>query len=69
MKKLKYFFVAVLLIMVVIIYINYPKLNILSGYSAKSMASSVFVANRSVELTDSTDNNFSPVNLAKDVVI
>lgn len=68
MKKLKYLFYLVLVVLVVVIYVNYPKLNILSGYSAKSMASSVFVAKRGVALTDSTDNNFSPVNLAKDFV-
>ncbi len=48
--------------------VNYPKLNILSGYSAKNTASSVFVANRSLAFTDKTDNNFAPVNLADDEV-
>jgi hypothetical protein len=47
---------------------NYPKLNILAGYSAKYTASSVFLANRSLALTDSTDTNFSPVHLASDMI-
>ncbi len=47
---------------------NYPKLNILAGYSAKNTASSVFLANRSLALTDSTDTNFSPVHLASDTI-
>ena len=47
---------------------NYPKLNILAGYSAKHTASSVFLANRSLALTDSTDTNFSPVHLASDTI-
>lgn len=47
---------------------NYPKLTILSGYSAKNMASSVFIGNRSVEFTDINDNNFAPVHLAEDEV-
>ena len=47
---------------------NYPKLNILAGYSAKYTASSVFLANRSLALTDSTDTNFSPVYLASDSI-
>ncbi len=51
-----------------IVIINYPKLNIISGYSAKSMSSSVFLAERTLAFTDSTDNNFSPVNLAADHV-
>ena len=48
--------------------INYPKLNIIAGYSAKNTASSVFLGNRSLSFTDSTDNSFSPVNLAFNIV-
>lgn len=48
--------------------INYPKLNIISGFSAKSTSSSVFLAERSLIFTDSTDNNFSPINLATDKI-
>ena len=48
------------------IIINYPKLNIISGYSAKNTCSSVFLANRSLAFTDATDNNFSPINIASD---
>ena len=40
----------------------------LAGYSAKNTASSVFLGERSLAFTDSTDNNFSPVNLATDKV-
>ena len=47
---------------------NYPKLNILAGYSAKNTASSVFLANRSLAFTDSTDTNFSSVYLASDKI-
>ncbi|QOD59841.1 serine hydrolase [Polaribacter haliotis] len=54
-------------ILIAVIY-NYPKLNMLSGYSAKNTASSVFLGKRTLQLTDSTDNNFSPVNLATDRV-
>ncbi len=48
--------------------LNYPKLTILTGYSAKHMNSSVFVAERSIEFTDTKDNNFTPVHLADDEV-
>ncbi len=48
--------------------LNYPKLAIITGYSAKNMNSSVFIGNRSMEFTDTYDNNFAPVNLADDVV-
>ena len=47
---------------------NYPKLNILAGYSAKNTASSVFLGKWTLEFTDRTDNNFSPVDLASDKV-
>ena len=57
----------VITVTIAVIY-NYPKLNILAGYSAKNTASSVFVAKRSLEFTDKTDNNFSPVNLADDYI-
>ena len=50
------------------IMINYPKLNIISGYSAKNTCSSVFLANRSLAFTDATDNNFSPINIASDQI-
>jgi CubicO group peptidase (beta-lactamase class C family) len=40
----------------------------IAGYSAKNMASSVYVADRNAAFTDKTDNNFSPINLAEDVV-
>lgn len=68
MKKLKYILLALVAIIGIAVWLNYPKLNIMSGYSAKSMASSVFVANRSAEFTDETDNNFSPINIAEDEI-
>lgn len=65
-------FKRILLLLVVFITIaviyNYPKLNILAGYSAKNTASSVFIAERTLDYTDKTDNNFSPINLADDTI-
>ncbi len=62
----------VLLFLIIVICIagvvNYPKLTILTGYSAKHMNSSVFIGERSVEFTDTEDNNFAPVHLADDEV-
>ncbi len=51
-----------------VVYNQYPRLNILAGYSAKNMSSSVFLAGRSFQFTDSNDNAFSPVNLAADEI-
>ncbi|ALU75885.1 serine hydrolase [Tenacibaculum dicentrarchi] len=52
----------------ILVYLNYPKLNILAGYSAKNTASSIFLAGRSLEFTDKNDNNFSPINLTSDEI-
>lgn len=67
-KLLKYSLLVVILAAVYIVYSNYPRLNIITGYSAKNMSSSVFLAGRSLEITDAQDNNFSPINIAEDKV-
>lgn len=68
MKILKRVLLLLAITIIAIVIYNYPKLNILAGYSAKNMASSVFIADRTLEFTDTTDNNFSPVNLADDLI-
>jgi CubicO group peptidase (beta-lactamase class C family) len=68
MKVSKRIFLFLSLIIIITVISNYPKLNILAGYSAKNTGSSVFLGERSLAFTDSTDNNFSPVNLATDKV-
>ncbi len=67
-KSLKYGVLIIILGLVYVVYSQYPRLNILSGYSAKNMSSSVFVAGRDADFTDKTDNNFTPVNIADDEV-
>ncbi len=65
MKKLIIILTSiVILTLITFVYLNYPKLNLLSGYSAKYMNSSVFLAGRTADFTNKTDLNFSPVNLA-----
>ena len=68
MKILKRSLLLLLTIVILLVVFNYPKLNIIAGYSAKSMNSSVFLANRTTTFTDSTDNNFSPIHLGTDKV-
>ncbi|KOY51812.1 serine hydrolase domain-containing protein [Polaribacter dokdonensis] len=68
MKILKRILLLLSIILTVVVFINYPKLNMLSGYAAKNTASSVFVAERNLDFTNNTDNNFSPVNLATNTV-
>lgn len=68
MKNFKRLLLLIVVALAIVIYLNYPKLNILSGYSAKYMNSSIFVANRTASFTDTNDLEFSPVNLASDAV-
>ena len=68
MKILKRLLLLTRTILLLILIINYPKLNILAGYSAKNTASSVFLGERSLSFTNTTDNNFSPVNLATNAI-
>ncbi|WP_172830866.1 serine hydrolase [Polaribacter sp. KT 15] len=68
MKFLKRTLLLLTVILIIAVIYNYPKLNILAGYSAKNTASSVYLGKRTLEFTDTTDNNFSPVNLATDKV-
>ena len=67
-KLLKYSLLLLVLATIYVVYTNYPRLNIISGYSAKNMSSSVFLAERTLEITDTQDNNFSPINIAEDNV-
>lgn len=56
--------VLVVLVLGFIVYINYPKLNIITGFSAKNVCSCIFEADRSLETVEMGDNNFEPVNYA-----
>ena len=48
-----------------VLYTQYPKLNIIAGYAAKSMGTNVFYANRSEQSVQNKDHNVPPVRLAK----
>ncbi|MBP2831139.1 serine hydrolase [Aquimarina sp. U1-2] len=61
-------FLILLGVICVVALMNYPKLTVLTGYSAKHMSSSVFLGDRTVAFTDSVDNNFAPVHFADDKV-
>ncbi|MFH6603844.1 serine hydrolase domain-containing protein [Maribacter algicola] len=64
MKSKKRFLLAVFFILIIVIAYNYPKLNIISGYASKNMASSVFVAERSAGSIEENDNNVPLIKLA-----
>lgn len=67
-KSIKILLILCGLAIVYAVYANYPRLNIISGYSAKNMNSSVFLAGRDFEFTDKNDNNFSPIDIADDEI-
>ena len=69
MKKIiKYIFLFLILGLVYVVYTNYPKLNIITGFSAKSTASGVFLAKRTLESVEKGDNDFSPISKAENKV-
>ena len=68
MKILKRILLLLAIAFILLVVINYPKLNIIAGYSAKNTSSSVFLAERTLALTDSTDNNFGEVSFASDEI-
>jgi CubicO group peptidase (beta-lactamase class C family) len=65
MKRFSRIFLLILFIFAGIIYWQFPRLNIISGFSAKNMCSCMFEADREQEFVMETDNNFSPINIAK----
>jgi len=65
MKLFKRILFVLLIIVIITAVINYPKLNIISGYASKNMASSVYIAHRSAESINENDNNVPLIKLAK----
>lgn len=53
-----------LLALGVVVYIYYPRLNLITGFAAKNMCSCVYEAGREPESVIALDNNFDPVNQA-----
>ena len=49
-------------------YITYPKLDLISGFSAKSMASGHFIDNRSQDIVEKNDNDIPKINWAKNAI-
>ncbi|PCJ97144.1 MAG: serine hydrolase [Flavobacteriaceae bacterium] len=64
LKWIKWFFVLVLGFLAVLFTVNYPKLDIISGFAAKSMASNVFIANRTPESVIANDHDVPKIKLA-----
>jgi len=64
MKLLKRILLVLVLVILGAAAYNYPKLNIISGYASKNMASSVFVADRTATSIAENDNNVPLIKLA-----
>lgn len=67
-KSLKYLKLLGVLLLIYAGYTQYPKFVLISGFSAKNMASGIFIANRTQTSIEQSDNNFSPVTWAKNEV-
>jgi CubicO group peptidase (beta-lactamase class C family) len=63
-KTVKILGLALLVLLVYLGYTNYPKLDILCGFSAKSMASGYFIDNRSRDIIEKGDNDLAMVTMA-----
>jgi len=68
MRVLKYSLLALILILGVVAYLNYPKLNIISGYTAKYMVSSVFIAGHQPAMVVQNDLNMPLIKNATTIV-
>ena len=69
MKKFfKILGVCILIFLVYFGYKTYPKLDLISGFSAKSIASAHFIDSRSQELIEKTDNDIDLIDLAKNKI-
>ncbi|MEL6305017.1 MAG: serine hydrolase [Bacteroidota bacterium] len=64
MKIFKRLLLLLFVVLAVVVYLNYPKLNIIAGYASKNMASCVYVAERSAASVVANDNNVPLVKLA-----
>lgn len=64
MKSLKRILIAVFVLLAILVYLNYPKLNIISGFAAKNMASNQFIAHRSLETVTANDHNVPMIKMA-----
>ena len=60
-----------LLVLATVIYYGfetYPKLDLISGFSAKSVASGHFIDNRSIDMIEKGDNDINMIDLAKNEI-
>ncbi len=69
MKKLiKYLSILILIAVFYYGFTTYPKLDIISGFSSKSIASHLYIAGRDKEATEAEDNDVPSMNMASNEV-
>ena len=68
-KVLKVFGIIILVVLIYFISVNYPKLELISGFSAKSVASAHFIDERSLKFIEKSDNDIKLVRLASNEII
>ncbi|KAB1157119.1 serine hydrolase domain-containing protein [Flavobacterium luteum] len=69
MKKIfKFLGIALLAFVIYYGYTTYPKLDLISGFSAKSVASGHFIDNRSQEMIEKGDNDIDMIDLASNKI-
>ena len=69
MKKFfKYLGLVILVFLIYFGFTTYPKLDLISGFSAKSIASGHFLDNRTIDLIEKNDNDIELIDLAKNQV-
>jgi CubicO group peptidase (beta-lactamase class C family) len=70
MKKLfKLLGLAAIILIAYLGFMNYPKLELISGFSAKSIASGHFMDNRTQELIENGDNDIDMIDLATNTIV
>jgi len=67
-KIVRYVLLALLALIVAAVIWNYPKLDLISGFSAKSVASAHFLDGRSIDSINASDNDIDLVRLANNTV-
>ena len=67
-KTIKILGIIILIAVVYFGYNTYPKLDLISGFSAKCVASAHFIDQRKLDLIQQTDNDIPLINLAKNTI-
>ncbi|MRH99407.1 serine hydrolase [Kriegella sp. EG-1] len=65
MKLFKKILAVLLVLLVIAVFYNYPKLNFISGFASKNLASSHFIANRDYDDVLDNDNNMPLIKMAE----